>query len=245
MLGRCVRAQVVKPIGFKDENGFTYPLNLALINDTPKDEYAFILGIDHAVNNYDGRIIGVLEPLNPENKNNIWILAPKSSRYINIDILDQIDVEKDFPEYKLICYYETSSGAIIYRNIYNSIRYLLIKNKRSAHWGFPKGHLERGETRFDAARREVLEETGIHIKLHMGFEGVSEYKIKIKVQKKVSIFVGTTDDTTTTIQEEEIEDYIWLTYQKAMPYLKFDNDKAILKQANRFLIKNNYIPSKK
>lgn len=247
MLGQCVKAQVVKPIGFKDENGFTYPLNFALINDTLSDEYAFILGIDHAVNNFDGRVIGVLMPLNPkdENKNNIWILASKSSRYINIDILDQINMEKDFPEYKLVCYYETSSGAIVYRKIYNSIRYLLIKNKRSAHWGFPKGHLECGETRFDAARREVLEETGLHIKLHMGFEGVSEYKIKNKVQKKVSIFVGTTKDTVTTIQEEEIEDYIWLPYHKAMPYLKFENDRAILKKANRFLMENSYIPSKK
>ncbi|HXV87132.1 MAG TPA: NUDIX domain-containing protein, partial [Gemmatimonadales bacterium] len=29
------------------------------------------------------------------------------------------------------------------------------------NWGFPKGHVERREAQVDAARREVLEETGL------------------------------------------------------------------------------------
>ena len=241
MLGRCVRAKVVKPIGFTEDTGFTYPLNFALIYDTPENEYAFILGIDHAVNNFDGRIVAVLEPRD-NSKNKIWILSSKSSRYINIDILEKINLERDFPEYKLICLYETSCGAIVYRNINGSIRYLLIKNRRSSNWGFPKGHSEKGETKYDAAVREVLEETGIHIKIHSGFEGLSKYKIKNNIDKIVSIFVATTDDTGTKIQEEEIDDYIWLPYQSAMPKLKFENDKKILKKARKFLVNNNYIP---
>ncbi|MFR2841802.1 MAG: NUDIX domain-containing protein [Acutalibacteraceae bacterium] len=36
---------------------------------------------------------------------------------------------------------------------------MLIKNKRSAHWGFPKGHMEKGETREETAKREIGEET--------------------------------------------------------------------------------------
>ncbi|MGN1202281.1 MAG: bis(5'-nucleosyl)-tetraphosphatase, partial [Eubacterium sp.] len=143
--------------------------------------------------------------------------------------------------YKLVCLYENSSGAVVYRNINGGTRYLLIKNKRSAHWGFPKGHIEKGETKYDAARREVLEETGIHIKIHLGFEGESKYKIKNKIDKRVSIFVASTEDTNTVIQKEEIADYIWLPYKRALARLKFENDKEILKKANQFLIKNKYI----
>lgn len=58
------------------------------------------------------------------------------------------------------------------------------KNKRSANWGFPKGHLEMGETKYDAARREVLEETGLHIKIHLGYEGISKYTLRNNVDKK-------------------------------------------------------------
>ena len=86
-----------------------------------------------------------------------------------------------------------------------------------------------------------LEETGIHLNIIDGFESVSKYKIKDKIEKQVSIFVGTTKDVNTVIQPEEIEDYIWLTYDRAMSLLKFDNDKNILSSAHTFLNENNYI----
>lgn len=244
MLGQSVRAKVVKTIGTTDEAGYTYPLNFAQIHGTSNEEYAFIFGIDHPVSNFDGRVIAVLEP-EEKNKNRIWILAPKSTRYINLDIIKVLNIEKDYPAYKLMCLYETSSGAIIYRKINDNIRYLLIKNKRSANWGFPKGHLEMGESATDAAMREVLEETGLHIKIHNGFECISKYKIKDKIDKMVSIFVGTTDDTTTIIQPDEIEDYIWLPFSRAIRHLKFENDITILKKAHTFLIQNKLIPSRK
>ena len=34
----------------------------------------------------------------------------------------------------------------------------------AGHWGFPKGHPEVGELPLKAATRELLEETGLHIK---------------------------------------------------------------------------------
>jgi tRNA nucleotidyltransferase (CCA-adding enzyme) len=240
MLGQCVRAKVVKPIGYVDEFDYTYPLNYALIYDTPEEEYAFILGIDHAVKNFDGRVIAVLEPFS-SNKQKVWIIAPKSTRFINLDILNFISLKGKFNGYRLSCLYESSSGAVIYRQINNDVRFLLIKNKRSAHWGFPKGHLEKGETNLEAAKREVLEETGIHVDIHDGFESVSKYKVRGKIDKKVSIFVGTTEDVNTTIQEAEIEDYIWLPYSSALPQLRYENDKVILKQAYDFLVSNDYI----
>lgn len=196
-------------------------------------------GIDHPVRNFDGRVIATLNP--KAGGRQILITAPKSTRFIINDISKYINVKKDFPKYKLECLYESSCGAVVYRDIKGEVRYLLIKNKRSAHWGFPKGHIEPGETKQQTAVREVLEETGIHVKLINGFESVSKYKIQNKIEKVVSIFVGTTNDTSTCIQPEEIEDYIWLTYDRALSILKFENDKAIITEANHFLNENNYI----
>ncbi len=243
MLGQCVRAHVVKTVGSSDAANFTYPLNFATIYGTPETEYAYIIGVDHAVSNFDGRIIAVLLPKKQyPDKKRIWIMAPKSTRFINLDIIDELNPEENYPEYQLKCLYESSSGAIVYRNLHDSIHFLLIKNKRSENWGFPKGHLEKGETRADAARREVLEETGVHVDIHLGFRAVSKYKIKDLIDKEVSIFVGTTSDTKTIIQKSEIDSYIWLPYFKALNKLHFENDKIILKKANRFLINRGYVP---
>ena len=48
----------------------------------------------------------------------------------------------------------------MFRRINEEYRFLLIKNRRSNNWGFPKGHIEKGETEVATAKREVLEETG-------------------------------------------------------------------------------------
>ncbi len=238
MLGKYVRVKVVKPIGSDDEADYTYPLNFGTVYGT-ENQKAFIMGIHHPVRNFDGRVIAILS--NKKLKSYIWIVAPKSTRFIINDIKEYINIEKDFAGYTLDCLYESSCGAVVYRDIRGEVRYLLIKNKRSAHWGFPKGHIEEGETKKETAYREVLEETGIHISIIDGFECVSRYKIRDRIEKTVSIFVGTTKDTSTVIQASEIEDYIWLTFEKAMNLLKFENDKNILKSAHEFLNDNNYI----
>ena len=238
MLGKYVRVKVVNPIGSDNGAGFTYPLNFGTVYGNEK-QTAFIMGIHHPVRNFDGRVIAVMS--DRKNKDFIWIVAPKSTRFIINDIKQYINLERDFPSYKIECLYESSCGAVVFRDIRGEVRYLLIKNKRSAHWGFPKGHIEPGETKEETAYREVLEETGIHINFIEGFESVSKYKIRDRIEKTVSIFIGTTRDTSTIIQASEIEDYIWLTYEKAMNLLKFDNDKNILKSANEFLDENNYI----
>ena len=89
--------------------------------------------------------------------------------------------------------------------------------------------------------REVLEETGLHINIIPGFISKSQYSIQNKIQKTVQLYVATTNDTQTRIQAEEIEDYIWLTYENALRSLKFENDKTILTDAREFLLNNKYI----
>ena len=240
MLGKYIRVKVVKPIGSIDEKtGYTYPLNYGEVYDDENGTTAFIMGIDHPVRNFDGRVIAVLSPKSSGKP--ILIVAPKSTRFIITDIRQHIDIEKDFPQYRIECLYESSCGAVVFRDIKGEIRYLLIKNKRSAHWGFPKGHIEPGETKKETAIREVLEETGVHVKIIDGYESVSKYKIQNRIEKIVSIFVGTTTDTSTSIQPEEISDYIWLTYDRALSILKFENDKSIIISAHKFLNDNNYI----
>ena len=163
MLGKYIRVRIDHPIGTADEKtGYTYPLNYGAVYGY-ENLNSFVMGIDHPVRNFDGRVIATLNP--KAGGRQILITAPKSTRFIINDIAKYIDAKKDFPAYKLECLYESSCGAVVYRDIKGEVRYLLIKNRRSAHWGFPKGHIEPGETKQQTAVREVLEETGIHVKL--------------------------------------------------------------------------------
>ena len=101
--------------------------------------------------------------------------------------------------------------------------------------------MESGETHEETAKREVLEETGLHINIIPGFVSKSQYSIQNRIQKTVNLYVATTNDTKTKIQVEEIEDYVWLTYDNALKNLKFENDKTILTNAHEFLLNNKYI----
>ncbi len=239
MLGKLIRVSITDPIGSPLSSSSVYKLNhgkpIGKFQPAPAVSGVFILGIDNPVRHFDGRIIAVIKFR--DNGEQKLIAAPKSKKYIDCEIRELIEFYTQNRQFNLDCYYERSCGAVVYRKINNEIRYLLIRNRRSSNWSFPKGHVEKGETLEQTAIREVFEETGLRINILPGFKCKSEYTI----QKTVQIFVASTNDTQTKIQVEEIEDYIWLTFENAYKHLKFENDKTILKDAKEYLISNNYI----
>lgn len=244
MLGKFVRVKVHKPMGSVDDKyGFQYKVNYGQVEGARdaqgRPQEAYILGINHSVREFEGRVIAVVHGKGPKDVR--WVVAPKSRRYIINDIRPAIQFGRDAGERKIDCLYEKSCGAVIYRVINSEVQYLLIKNKRSENWGFPKGHIEQGETEQETAIREVLEETGLHITILPDFSAKSEYSIQGRVEKFVTIFLARTDDRILTIQEDEIDDYAWADYTDALRILKFDNDRSIMRQANKFLKRRAYI----
>ena len=195
------------------------------------------MGVTHPVRNFEGRVVAVIKL--PDRQGIYIVVSPKSKKYIVNDIKRAVSFMYKDGEYTIDCLYERSCGAVVFRFINGERRFLLIKNKRSCHWGFPKGHVENDETDEETAKREVLEETGIHIKIFPGFKHKSEYTIRGRIEKSVLIFLATTDDTQTVIQPEEIEDYIWLGYDNAISTLNYPNDKDILSLAKAYITKNN------
>ncbi len=241
MLGKYVRVRVTNPVhSLNRQFGFTYQLNFGVIEGKKRYDAgaagAYIIGVNHPVRTFDGRVVAVIK--RADGSPPVFIVSPKNMRFIEHQIEDAVAFAEGGREHKLECLYERSCGAVVYRIINGEMRFLLIKNRRSTHWGFPKGHVERGETSEQTAAREVLEETGIHIKIIPQFASKSEYTIQGKVEKSVIIYLARTDDTQTIIQKEEIEDYIWLNYEKAMETLRFINDRNILRNANSFIRQN-------
>ena len=135
---------------------------------------------------------------------------------------------------------EKSAGAVVFRRQGNKIYYLLLRYELG-HWGFPKGHIEKGETIEDTARREIEEETGLkNIKFVEGFKEWIKYFFKLKgknIFKIVTYFLAETKIKKIKISFEHIG-FKWLTYKEAMKQLTFRNSKEILKKANEFLLEH-------
>ncbi|XP_059618519.1 bis(5'-nucleosyl)-tetraphosphatase [asymmetrical] [Phlebotomus argentipes] len=56
---------------------------------------------------------------------------------------------------------EVAAGFLLFRRLSDQIQYLLLQaSYGTGHWTPPKGHLEAGETEFEAALRETKEEAG-------------------------------------------------------------------------------------
>lgn len=240
MLGKYVKVRIICPMNsFDREKGIFSKLNYGTVESGlavhAPVKGAYIMGVNHKVRKFEGRVIAVLKP-----KSNadgvVLVVAPKSKRYIIHQITDALSFAFPENDYDINCLYETSCGAVIYRISKGEIQFLLIKNKRSANWGFPKGHMERGESEKETAVREVLEETGINIRFLPDFRYKSEYSIQNRIEKRVIIFLASTDDEHITIQQEEIDEYLWADFDNALSVLKFANDKYLLKKANDYLL---------
>lgn len=134
--------------------------------------------------------------------------------------------------------YEKSCGAIVYKfGEDGQPKLLLVKHRYGGHWAFPKGHVEAGENEFQTAHREILEETGLKVRLKEGFRESVEYSPKPNVMKEVVYFLGEVVDGKEHRQEAEISDLKWLSIEDAQRRVTHENNRRLIENAKRFLIK--------
>ena len=136
--------------------------------------------------------------------------------------------------------HEKSCGAVVFTQENGTVRYVITESIRH-FFGFPKGHVEPGESEEETALREVQEETGLSVRLFDGFRMEDKYTFEIEgetICKKTVYFLGEYVDQTPKRQESEIREILLLDYETALARLKFDRQKEILKAAHeRILLK--------
>jgi len=131
--------------------------------------------------------------------------------------------------------YENSCGAIVFNE--NTEKILLVK-MHNGNWGFPKGHIEKDETKEETAIREVQEETNVNIKIIPNFEREIKYIPNEKTIKKVTIFAGITQDEDVKIDTFEIEAFQWCTYEEALKLVTYKLQKDVLEKARKVFVKS-------
>jgi 8-oxo-dGTP pyrophosphatase MutT (NUDIX family) len=121
---------------------------------------------------------------------------------------------------------EISCGTITF---YND-KVLLIKQNRG-YIGFPKGHMEPGETEIDTAIRETKEETNIDVKIHKDKKNHISYVINDRISKDVVFFLAEPISFEIQKQDSEIEKTMWVDKSLVCEYLSYDDTKEVFLEA--------------
>ena len=133
---------------------------------------------------------------------------------------------------------EVSAGGIVFRLSEQGTQYLLIKDSYD-NWGFPKGHLEDGETPADAAARETAEETGLSQLVLRGPIRVIDWHFRFRgrhIHKYCHFFLFESADGDPSPQVEEgITAFRWEPLDRALEALSYDNARGVLKRAGEMV----------
>lgn len=132
--------------------------------------------------------------------------------------------------------HEKSCGAVVFTRRDGKILYVMAQ-MLGGHYGFPKGHMEPGETEEETALREIFEEVGLRPALLPGFREIEEYLLPNKpdTQKQVVYFLAEYENQTIRYQKEELRGAYLMTLEEALGVLQFEEAKNILRKADHFL----------
>ena len=135
---------------------------------------------------------------------------------------------------------EKSAGAVVFRR--GRQREFLLLHYGKSHWGFPKGHVEEGETEEQALFRELQEETGItRAEITPGFREEVAYFFREgrhTISKTVAFYLLESKEREVRLSPEHSES-AWLPFEQAIERLSFTNTKNLLKKANALLQQPN------
>lgn len=131
---------------------------------------------------------------------------------------------------------EYSCGAVLYTMKNGTPRYVLVCG---SYYGFPKGHMEAGETKEQTALREIYEETGVHATLEPGFCMLDTFDLPSKpgVRKEVTFFLASYGPGEHPQPRNEIRRVRVVPYETALAMLWHPSLKAILRAAHAQIMK--------
>ncbi len=167
------------------------------------------------------------------------VLTPDDKIYYEPDIRKKLS-KLNLNIKKIVCLYEKSCGAVVFRRLGEELRVLLVKNRNGKYWSFPKGHIEEGENEVETAKREILEETGLNVIIYADFRETGIYRPYGKITKQVVFFLAESTQSSVHIQLGEIDDFEWVTFNRAKEVCRYENDIRVLDKAQNYIYNNIY-----
>lgn len=166
LLGKIVTVQVDRPIGYL-HGDILYPVNYGfvpgLMGGDGEEQDAYILGVDTPLSSFTGRVIAVIRRHNDcEDK---LVVAPEGLSLHQGQIAQAVRFQEQYFISTIDSIFQKSCGVVPFRRLGGNAEILLLFQRGSGTWSFPKGHMEAGETEQQTALRELFEETGFRTRL--------------------------------------------------------------------------------
>ena len=131
--------------------------------------------------------------------------------------------------------------AIIFRRNGNKVEYLLLKRlpERNGFWQPITGGVEEGETRNEALRREIKEETGIK-NIVAVLEDLYLFEFSDPNLNQEYVYgVEVSPSEEIALDQKEHSEYKWCSFQEALQLLHWRENKEALRKLNKTLTQHS------